>query len=280
MKYIILLSIIIFSLFVSKKLVAQNYQETLQFAFEQYDNENYTVALKTFQRLIFFNTDGDLLPLYIAAGNIAIHEKEYETAQFNFGLAYNIAESDSLKNELLFKKAYSQILSKKYQYAIIDLLAINDYDIITKQKLNFFLGTCYFGLEQFDRSKKYFENCLETGSKGAFDILFTHKNLYTPSPQKAKILSMILPGLGQFYIGNYKDGINSLALSLGLIFVGVRTATNSGVLFALVSVFPWYQRYYTGGFNKAERMAVLKRQNKRSDLYNKIIEIIEQKQLN
>jgi len=280
MKYIILLSIIISSLFVSEKLVAQNYQETLQFAFEQYDNENYAVALKTFKRLIFFNTDGDLLPLYIAAGNIAIHEKEYETAQFNFGLAYNIAESDSLKNELLFKKAYSQILSKKYQYAIIDLLAINDYDIITKQKLNFFLGTCYFGLEQFDRSKKYFENCLKPGSKGAFDILFTHKNLYTPSPKKAKILSMILPGLGQFYVGSYKDGINSLALSLGLIIVGVRTATNSGVLFALVSVFPWYQRYYTGGFNKAERMSVLKRQNKRSDLYNKIIEIIEQKQLN
>ncbi len=274
-KYIILFSIIISNPFVRNKLNAQNYEETLEFASDQYEQHNYTIALKTFKRLIFFSSGDELLPLYTKVGEIAFLLGDFETSQFNYGLAYNLAESDSLKNELLFKKAYSQILNKEYQYAVIDLLAVNDHDKATKQRLNFYLGTCYFGLEQFDRSKKYFELCVQSEDIASVDLMFSDKDLYYPSPKKARIMSMLLPGLGQFYIGKYKDGLNSFFLTLGLMAIGVRTAVNTGVVFALVSVAPWFQRYYTGGYTNAEKLAVVKRQNNRSSIYNGIIDLVK-----
>ncbi len=274
MKYIILFSIIVSSLFFNKQLVAQNYQETLNFALNQYDQKNYSVALKSFKRLIYFNTDGNLFPLYTAVAEIAFLQHDFETSQYNYGLAYNVAKSDSLKNEMLFGKAYSQILNKNYHYAIIDLLAVKELDKNTKQKLNFYLGTCYFGLEQFDRSKKYFKLCLDTTEIKQLDLLFSKHNLLTPSPRKARILSMLMPGLGQFYVGKYRNGLNSFLLSVGLVAIGIRTAVNIDPLYALISVAPWFQRYYTGGYTNAEKIAIVKRQNKRSTLYNSVIDLI------
>ncbi len=279
-KYIILFSIIISSSTFGLKLKAQSYRETLEFASNQYEQHNYAVALKTFKRLIFFSHGEGLLPLYTKVGELAFLIGDFETSQFNYGLAYNIADSDSLKNDLLFKKAFSQILNKEYQYAIIDLLTINDFDKATKQRLNFYLGTCYFGLEQFDRSKKYFELCVEPEEITSVDLLFSDNKLYYPSPKKARIMSMLLPGLGQFYVGKYKDGLNSFFLTLGLMAIGVRTAVNTGVVFALVSVAPWFQRYYTGGYTNAEKIAIMKRQNNRNSAYNSIIDLVKKNKVN
>ncbi len=275
MKYIILFSIIISSSVFGDSLKAQTYQETLEFARNQYEQHNYTIALKTFKRLIFFSHGEGRLPLYTKVGELSFLLGDFETSQFNYGLAYNIADSDSLKNELLFKKAYSQILNREYQYAVIDLLAINAFDKATKQRLNFYLGTCYFGLEQFDRSKKYFKSCVEPKEIASVDLLFSDKNLYSPSPKKARIMSMLLPGMGQFYVGKYKDGLNSFFLTLGLVAIGARTAVNTGVIFALVSVVPWFQRYYTGGYTNAEKIALIKRQNNRNSVYNGIIDLVK-----
>ncbi len=43
---------------------------------------------------------------------------------------------------------------------------------------------------------------------------------------------------------------------------------------AILSIMPWYQRYYQGGFNRAEKMAEKKRSINRSNYFNEILKII------
>ncbi|MBK7094836.1 MAG: hypothetical protein IPH57_07275 [Saprospiraceae bacterium] len=274
-RYIIFCTIILINLLAISQNNAQTYKETLQFAEKQFSEGNYDLALKAYQRLIFFSEATEIFPLYLKAAEIAIIGNNLELAQTNFGLAYNLTDNDSLKNELLLKKAFCQMRSKNYHYATIDLLSINDQNKIFEKRLNFYLGTCYFGMEDFDQSKQHFGLCVSPESKLKLEKLFSKKNLYSPSPKKARILSLIIPGFGQFYSGYFKDGVNSFLLSASLIAIGINSALVYDPLYAIVSVLPWYQRYFTGGYTRAEAMAVQKRQNNRNEIYNKIIVLIE-----
>ena len=63
---------------------------------------------------------------------------------------------------------------------------------------------------------------------------------------------MIIPGSGQIYAGDWRNGLNSLLLTGGLMTLGIYTISAAGFIDGIVMVGPWYQRYYTGGFKRAE----------------------------
>ena len=137
------------------------------------------------------------------------------------------------------------------------------------------MATCYFGLNDFTNSRKYFVSCVDSIQVNAIEKIFKDKHLNKPSPKTALILSIILPGLGQFYIGDYREGINSFVLSMGLLFLAVETAVVYSLFDAVISVVPWYQRYFMGGYNNAENLAKIKLQNNRNEVYNKLLKVVE-----
>ena len=96
-----------------------------------------------------------------------------------------------------------------------------------------------------------------------------------PKPKTAKILSMIVPGSGQFYAGDIKNGINSLLLTGGFIYLGVHAALNYGIINSLASASPWIQRYYLGGFKRAELIAEERLALKRDRIYQQILDVFE-----
>lgn len=85
-------------------------------------------------------------------------------------------------------------------------------------------------------------------------------------------MSMIIPGLGQLYAGDIKNGLNSLILTGGLFSLGIYSAINNGFLDASLSVIPWFQRYYQGGFNKAQIIAKAKIEKKRYQIFNQLLD--------
>ena len=266
--------LIIFSQAAVQKLSAQNLEETIKVADNQFKNNELTTALKTYQRALFFSDGNQTLYLFRQIAAISYQVNDYETAQKYWGLAYNLAENDSLKTELLFNKASCQILNKNYQYALIDLFSVTDTSLMVEKRINFYLGTCYFGLEDFSKARTYFESCVELKNWKEVDDLFSRKNLLSPSPKTARILSMIIPGLGQTYSHDLKSGLNSLLLTSGLIALGINISISYSPVDAIFAILPWYQRYYTGGFGKAGEIASRKRQIKRNEVYNKILKMI------
>jgi hypothetical protein len=268
--------LIVFSQLIFQKLPAQNFEETIKFADFQFNSGKLAAASKTYQRALFFSEGQQNLYLFSQIAEISYLETDYETAQKYFGLASDLSDNDSLKTELLFNKASCQILNKNFQYALIDLFSVTDTSKTVQRRLNFYLATCYFGLEDFKTSQDYFLFCVEMKDRKELSDLFSKKKLLIPSPKKARIMSMILPGLGQTYSGDLKSGLNSLMLTSGLIALGINISLKYTPVDAILSILPWYQRYYTGGYGKAEEIARKKRENKRNETYTRILKLVSE----
>lgn len=273
-RYLNLSVLIVFSQAAIQKLPAQNFEETINFADNQFKYGELTTALKTYQRALFFSEGKQTFYLFRQIAEISYLINDYETAQKYFGLAYNQADNDSLRTELLFNKASCQILNKNFQFALIDLFSVTDTSGIIQKRLNFYFATCYFGLEDFSKAQAYFESCVELKDQKEVADLFSRKNLLSPSPKTARIMSMILPGLGQAYSLDLKSGLNSLLLTSGLIALGINISIRYTPVDAIFTILPWYQRYYIGGFGKAEEIASGKRQLKRNAVYTKLSKLI------
>jgi tetratricopeptide (TPR) repeat protein len=186
-----------------------------------------------------------------------------------------MSEDNNRKTELLFNEASCRVLEGNYQMALIDLFSITDTGKTVQMRLDFYLGTCYYGLAEFEKAGKYFSLCVRETDKIALMQLFRDRKLNSPSPKKARILSMILPGLGQTYSGDIKSGLNSIVLTSGLIVLGIRISAIYSPMDAVIAVLPWYQRYYTGGYGKAEGIAEKKLAKNRSEIYREILGIVE-----
>ena len=88
------------------------------------------------------------------------------------------------------------------------------------------------------------------------------KNHLKPNPKVASFLSMIIPGSGQLYSGKLKSGINSFLLTGAALTAFTLINVRYSFLDAILGVFPYYQRYYTGSViaqNMAENKIKMKK---------------------
>jgi tetratricopeptide (TPR) repeat protein len=218
--------------------------------------------------------------------DIHYKNRDYKKAVVFYSHALNNTTNDSLKKRHLFQKADCYILLNKYQYALAELLSFNDSILksIEIRHKEFLMGMAYYGLEDFQKSKQYFLNALhENNAEGHVrieEIFSKRKFLHRPNPKLALILSLILPGMGQYYAGDIKNGVNSFILLSGIVYLGISIAVKYKFIDAVISVFPWYQRYFQGGYTKAEKIALRKRQAKRSERFNEILLIVQQDMYN
>jgi hypothetical protein len=76
------------------------------------------------------------------------------------------------------------------------------------------------------------------------------------SVQTAKILSTILPGMGQFYTGNYLNGVGSLLWNVLSGYFTINALSNERIFDGIViSNFLWL-RFYKGNLENAEKFAI------------------------
>lgn len=262
-------------------LSAQDFNETISFADKQFEIKNYQLAVKEYQRALFYAKGRRIDYLYKQIANAFFANSQLEQANYFYDLSYRTAETDSLKYEILFNKAQCYILSKKYNQAIAELLNLQDEtDKYFNDKKNFYLAISYFGLAKFIDSEKHFLKLLDkndTQNKDKITNLFAKKkNLNKPNPKTARILSRIIPGAGQVYAGDIKNGLNSLLLTGSFVALGVYMADRYTYLDAILTSLPWFLRYYKGGHHKAFEIAENKRAKRRSKTYLKIIETIKE----
>ena len=272
--------IAVFSFFLFASVKAQTMDQTLLFAHEQVQLNNYNAAINAYQRVLFFDKYQYYPEIYNQLGDCHFEIHNYEKAAEYYDLAYHTLKKDSLKNGVLFKKTASLLLVNNYSFALIELFSLGDtLPEYFEHKKHFYFGITYFGLKQFDLSESHFLQALnddDTLQKSQLKELFIkNKRIDRVKPKTAKILSMIIPGLGQFYSGDIKNGLNSFFLIGAFAALYINTSINFSILEAYISVFPWYQRYYTGGFKRAEINAKNRIEEKRALVYQELIKTIE-----
>ncbi|MBN2212990.1 MAG: hypothetical protein JW723_01995 [Bacteroidales bacterium] len=261
---------------------AQNIEKTLDFASRQFNTGNIKEAISLYRRVLYF--DSLNIYSYEVAGNLAacyISENDYNKARAFSKMAGNLAPADSLRTELIFQVAYLYLLENNYNYALIELFGINvpssDYFLL---KRNFYLGVAYFQKTDYQKSIDHFLKCTDStndAQREALNYILEEINHINKryNPKTARVLSMILPGLGQLYCGEYKGAVNSLLLISGLAFLYINTIYHYSFIDASIAILPWFQRYHQGGYQNAGKAAIIKREKKIKEQYHNILSVIE-----
>jgi hypothetical protein len=279
-KCTIMLGILLSTIFsLTTLLNAQTFEETIKFADSQFSQANYQLAVKEYQRALFFGSGRSSDYLYKQIANAFFKNKQFEQANYFYDLSYKTATDDSIKKELIFNKSQSYLLSGDFQKSVYELTSLgSNLSVYFNNKQNFYFAVSYFGLEDFKNSEMYFLNLTEGRPEAQQEIrkLFnSKKKLYRPNPKTAKTLSRILPGSGQIYSGDLKNGLNSIILTGGLALLGVHMYSEYSLFDSFMSVFPWFLRYYQGGYNKAYEIAKRKRAFRRNLAYKQILKVLD-----
>lgn len=256
---------------------SQTVAETRAFADSLYDAGRLDEALPVYQRNAYFirpSVDPVLLSriadCFIAGGDL---EKALEF----YDHSYFAQSNDSIKKEVLFRKSACYLRSQNYNFALMELLNLEDnLSPGFEKKRNFYLGMTWFGLEEFSKAGNYFQMAVEDPlSKQKIKEMFADTmHFYRPNPKLASWLSIFLPGAGQIYSGEIWQGANSLLLTGFFVGLGFYIVTVTSLIDAIVTALPWFQRYYQGGFQAATHIAKNKRSENRSRIFDDVLNVI------
>lgn len=261
-------------------LRAQTVEETLFFARQQLASGNQALALKAYQRVLFFSgkQHGDecqrqLALLHAESGN-------FDRAIFFCDLLYQSTSSDSLRYEALFSKTGLLMLENQYRKALLELLSLPKNlpePWLSRKRL--YLGAAHFGIREFELARQdllplFAPEDLE--GRAEFERLMRQaERVARKSPKTARWLSTFLPGAGQFYAGDIKNGINSMLLNALLGYWFVATGVSYTFVDAAASISPWLFRYYGGGIRRAGEILEKKKEERLRKVFRKVLERVE-----
>ena len=273
--YILIISCLL-TLFVQ----AQSVSGIVSFANTQFEHENYAIAVKEYNRALFFGAE-KIDDVSIQIGHCYSELANYSLAEDFYDQAYRHSKSDSLKNEAILGKSYCLLLQNKNLEALSELIYFgNEANLNQQIQLHFLSGIAQYGLKNDSLALEEFSTVLtltqtpdsiKNELDKEFRKVFKYQKKYNPT--RTYIMSGIIPGSGQLSVGAIKEGINSMVLIAGLYLVASQIIINYSLVDAAISLFPWIQRYYMGGMDKAKGLAISKIESKRYESYEKIIDI-------
>lgn len=258
---------------------SQNPEQTFAHAQEQKLMENYENAISAYRRVLFFDSAKEFT--YRAFYQVAsCYEKtgNFEKSHYYYDLAFNSAKNDSLKNQIILDKSFLYILQQKPKFALMELASLKDsLPAHFQRQKTFYKGIIAFRDNKFHEAKNYFSSGLDSNKKvksEKLDSLFLQlEDINNMNPKLAKYMSLAIPGLGQLYAGYTGEAVNSLLLSGGFWALYFYTASKYTLLDAILSIYPWFHRYYLGGFKKAGNLLEQKQQEQRNKILSEILEL-------
>jgi len=259
--------------------LGQNRIQTIEFADSLSLVGNYNLSLKYYQRALFFSDDSNRIYLINRIGEVHFAAKNYSEASVFFHEAMELTENEKLKNTLNLQIAICNIYQKNFEKALEQLLTV-----VSNEKNNaFYIGICYFGLNDFEKTFDFFLLSLDSTQvdfehkKQKLSILLCdNKKLTRPKVKTARMLSMIVPGSGLAYCGDWQNGANSLILNSVLLYACVDIALKYHPIDAVVGVFPWFWRYYRSGIKNAAYCANRKQTEHKNEVLNEAIDVLNQ----
>jgi len=225
------------------------------------DSESYPGAITEYKRFIFFNPKSDNVSYaYYKIGLAYRNAHKWTESLDALQRAIQTAASDSIRDERKIALAVTLIASGNYSAAEIKLLKVelfSQFESLQKRAA-FFRGISTLYAFKWSESRnafnKYFDDTTKIG-KQVDSLLAVSQQLRYKSPKFAKLLSTILPGAGQIYVGDWRNGINALAINMVTGYLLTDALLEHRYNDALFSFLWLFQRYYMGNRHHAQEIA-------------------------
>ena len=247
--------LLFFILLVQIKILSQNYFiEQLQLADSLFKSQNYFDAITEYKRLLFF----DSLDHFRFYSNFQIGLCYKNGAKYSDAIRYFVlAEINATDDEDLFNSKIQQvrtnILRRTTSRAekILSEMGNDKRFEQHKNEIKYWRGWSFIFSDKWENAYRIFSEIGETNL--AQICLNTHDKLY--SVEFAKYSSMIIPGLGQFYSGEYLSGLLSLAWNVFAGYLTINAFNQERIFDGIVTANLLWFRFYRGNFQNAEKFA-------------------------
>ena len=223
-----------------------------------YYEGNYLESINEYKRYLFFNKNpvdkpAILIELYKSYQAIENWENAFETIE----MAY-LTNDDSTKDRIYIDKAIMLISIGELQKSEIILTKIatfTKYDKI-KRESYYWLGLGNLYSYKWSAAKNNMKKYYGESHRQYIDSIFCDADkLDFKSPKRARILSLFVPGLGQIYSKDYKNGFNSLIINSITSYFLLNSIINKNYFESLIIYFTVFERYYQGSRSNAELIA-------------------------
>ena len=265
------------SILVAADLQAQSVEATLRYADEQYELHHYTNSVLAYERAIFFQDNTDVAT-YLKLANAYFNLTDYERAIRLYDIAFFAEQDQETKNEISFKKSLAYMAMADYNQALISLIGINTFqNPAAEKKKQFFKALVYYMKADYAQAEnvllQYVVQQNRVAAPAYQSFLQLNQKAEDIKPNLAMWMSVFVPGSGQILYGNWKDGINSMALSVALVGLYFNYAAQFTLIEGYVVVLPWFQRYHKGGYLRAKSYAEEKQDKLRSKAYFEMLKL-------
>lgn len=255
-KSILLLVVFVLIGSIKNNIIAQNIFDSIQsekYAHFLYANQDYTLAHQEFERVLFL-TDyrSDSLKLFCVK-SLRLSGK-YDLAETRIHQFYPKKEFGSS----MISREYLNILYKKKDFNKLDFECKELKNLDSSDRLMYSLSTMFL-TKNYDKAYQTIEQKSQDSIVAPFLPIMIHsKKMHHKSPLLAGTLSAVIPGLGQTYAGNWKDGLFALIFTGSSGFQAYRGFEKAGVN----SVFGWIYSAVFAAFYSANIYGAVKASNK------------------
>ncbi len=251
--------LIILSLLVSKSSFIfsqpQDLKKQFQYAQQLYNDEQYFDAITEYKRLLFFDNDKE----YTFLSNFMIGKSYKMGAKFSDAIIYfTKAEIAATNNEDIYKskieKIRCNILRRTTENAkqLLNELESDKRFNDKIDKINYWRGWADIFSDDWDQATIDFEKSKMDTSLSAFCKNIDDERYSTVL---ATVLSVFIPGSGQFYTGHYLSGLLSLGWNVLWGYVTVNAFIDNRIFdgFAVANLL--WLRFYNGNLQNAKKFA-------------------------
>ncbi len=243
-------------------LTAQNnFNDQFKIAEQLYDEENYYDAITELKRLLFFDQEGS----YSFKAYMLIAKSYKQGGKFNeavkyFTLAEISAESENEIYESRIENIRVNILRRTTDKAQSLLNSLEDDERFSSKEdeLNYWRGWAYIFADDWENAAFSFT---KINNEHELKLLAQKVEARKYSVNFAKIISMFIPGAGQFYTEEYISGLLSLGWNVLWGYLTINSFIEDRVFDGLmVGSLLWF-RFYNGNTYNAEKFAIEKNLN-------------------
>lgn len=239
-------------------LFAQQYlSEQMKIADSLFSAEKYFDAITEYKRLLYF----DSTKQFSFQANFKIGLSYKEGGKLSEAIKYfALAEMNAVNSKQLFESKIYQVRSNILRRTtaradkILDELESDNRLTEFEREIKYWRAWNKIFSDEWEEASKLFSQLNET--KLAELCLNTHNKLY--SVDFAKYSSMILPGIGQFYTGEYVSGLISLAWNLFSGYLTINAFNSDRIFDGMITANLLWFRFYRGNFQNAEKFAMEK----------------------
>ena len=259
--YVLLISITAFATSVSAETADLQYR----YAEQLFESGDYQAARLAYKRLLFYHSDTE----FNDVADYRIAQTHYYQNQYTRAESLFREFSDTYPNSPL--RFQSQLMLGQLHFdagayslartTLFELLHTSEGAEVTAAA-RYLRGWCYIHTSDWNKAISELRQ-VDISQIGTLhgkkahelaDTLFEETPLPFKSPQMAGWLSTVVPGSGQLYVGNVKEGILAAALNGALIYLAVDAILDRRYIdSAGISLIGW--RFYWGNRTEAQQLA-------------------------